>query len=88
MREVEIGARLRQLRQEAGLSRPALARAAEIGESWIADFEKGRRKAPTIHTLMRIVRGLAKLTGRTEAEVLVALLQDTDSPSTPASGGR
>jgi transcriptional regulator with XRE-family HTH domain len=52
-----FGKRLRELRNEAGLSQPALAEAAGVGLSTLRDFEQGRRE-PTLGTLVKLAAGL------------------------------
>ena len=42
-RRVEVGRRLRELRQERGLAQAALARAARMGQATLSNYEKGRR---------------------------------------------
>lgn len=49
--------RLRELRDEAGLSQPALAERAGIGVSTLRQFEYGIRE-PTYGTLVKLARAL------------------------------
>jgi len=88
---MEIGTRLRRMREMAGISRPVLARAAGLGESYLADLEKGQLKDPRIGTFIRVVLAVSKLTGRPWMEVLETLLrdalQDADT-NAPVGGGR
>lgn len=42
-RRVEVGRRLRELRQERGLTQAELARAARMGQATLSNYEKGRR---------------------------------------------
>jgi len=86
---MEIGTRLRRMREMAGISRPMLARAAGVGESYLAALEKGQLTDPKISTFLRVVMAVSKLTGRPWIEVLENLLQGAlVSTSAPASGGR
>jgi len=84
-----VGARLRQMREAAGISRPVLARAAGIGESHLTDLEKGVLADPKVSTFVRIVKGLAAVTGQPPMQVLEYLLQDAlVDTNAPAGGGR
>jgi len=88
---MEIGKRLRRMREEAGISRPVLARAAGVGESYLAALEKGQLSDPKIGTFVRVVTAMAKLTGRPWMYVLEQLLQDVfrdADTNAPADGGR
>jgi len=86
---MEIGARLRRMRETAGISRPVLARAAGVGESYLAALEKGQLSDPRVSTFVRVVTAMAKLTGRSWMQVLEYLLQDTlADTNAPAGGGR
>jgi len=77
------------MREAAGISRPVLARAAGVGESYLAALEKGGLSDPKISTFVRVVMAMSKLTNRPWIEVLETLLQDTlVDTSAPASGGR
>jgi transcriptional regulator with XRE-family HTH domain len=49
--------RLKALREENGLSQPALAERAGIGVSTLRQFEYGRRE-PTYGTLVKLASGL------------------------------
>jgi transcriptional regulator with XRE-family HTH domain len=84
-----IGMRLRRMREEAGISRPVLARAAGVGETYLANLETGRLTDPKIGTLLRVAAGMAELTGRNMMEVLEQLVQDVlADTNAPAGGGR
>jgi transcriptional regulator with XRE-family HTH domain len=50
--------RLKMLRQQAGLSQPALAERSGIAVSTIRQFEYGRRE-PTFGTLVKLAHGLS-----------------------------
>lgn len=50
---VVVGRRVRQMRQERGLSLSALARAAGIGKGSLSELESGRRN-PTLDTLYAV----------------------------------
>ena len=52
-----LGARIRDLRQERGLSQEALADAAAIGRSYMSAIERGVRNCSTLH-LIRIAKSL------------------------------
>lgn len=53
----KLGARIRVLRLERGLSQEALADAAKIGRSYMSGIERGVRNCSTLH-LVRIARAL------------------------------
>ena len=53
-----LGLRIRQLRQEQGLSQEALADVAKIGRSYMSGIERGVRNCSTLH-LIRISRALS-----------------------------
>ncbi|MDE7087628.1 MAG: helix-turn-helix domain-containing protein [Clostridia bacterium] len=57
MDAIEVGKRVRQLREEAGFSQNKLATKAGIAPSYIPDIEKGK-KCPTVQTLGYICFGL------------------------------
>lgn len=57
MDAIEVGKRVRQLREKAGLSQNRLAIKAGIAPSYIPDIEKGK-KCPTVQTLDYICFGL------------------------------
>jgi len=52
-----LGVRIRQLRQERGLSQEALADVARIGRSYMSGIERGVRNCSTLH-LVRLARAL------------------------------
>ena len=87
-----IGVRLKELRRAAGITRPALARAtAGVSEGYITHIERGDIGDPKTSTLIRIVRGLASITGQPPMQVLEYLLQDAlqnADTNAPAGGGR
>lgn len=53
----KLGARLRDLRQERGLSQEALADTAGIGRSYMSGIERGVRNCSTLH-LIRLAHAL------------------------------
>ncbi len=55
---VRMGARLRALREERGLTQQVAARAAGITTDMISRLENGRYKSPGLRTLLRIANGL------------------------------
>lgn len=54
----ELGARLRLLREERGLTQQALARAAGIATDMVSRLENGHYASPGLRTLRRIADGL------------------------------
>jgi len=84
-----IGPAIRRLRESARAPRRVLAHRAGVGETFLGDLERGERTDLRVFTLVRIVRGLASITGRPPMEVLKYLLQDTlVDTNAPADGGR
>jgi len=85
-----IGVRLKELRKMTGITRPVLARAAAgVSEGYLTQIEHGYIGDPKTSTLIRIVKGLASITGRPPMEVLEYLLQDAlVDTNAPAGGGR
>ena len=63
MTPVEVGRRLRQLRQDAGLSQVELAERADSSQPEISDWERGRRR-PGVTNLLRLARALGVHPGR------------------------
>jgi predicted ATPase/transcriptional regulator with XRE-family HTH domain len=53
-----VGARLRRLRERAGLSQEALAERAGLGLTTLKALERDRRQRPHAHTLMRLADAL------------------------------
>jgi predicted transcriptional regulator len=85
---MNVGARLRAVREEMGISRPILARAAEMTEGHLYRLERGDIEIQ-LSTFLKIVRGLANITGRPPMEVLKYLLQGVlVETRAPAGGGR
>lgn len=76
--EVPFGARLRQLREAAGLTQAELAERADLSPNAISALERGERTRPYPHT----VRALAAALGLTAAEQ--ALLASTVRGRPPA----
>jgi transcriptional regulator with XRE-family HTH domain len=52
-----LGGRIRDLRQERGLSQEALADTAGVGRSYMSGIERGVRNCSTLH-LFRIAKAL------------------------------
>lgn len=73
---VRMGARLRALREERGLTQQGAAKAAGITTDMISRLENGRYKSPGLRTLVRIADGLG---------VAVSALMPDASPT--AMGG-
>lgn len=57
MDAIEVGKRVKQYRENAGLTQNALATRAGVAPSYIPDIEKGK-KCPTVQTLGYICFGL------------------------------
>jgi transcriptional regulator with XRE-family HTH domain len=55
---VELGHRLRSLREERGLTQQALARAAGIATDMVSRLENGHYSSPGLRTLLRIADGM------------------------------
>jgi transcriptional regulator with XRE-family HTH domain len=74
-----FGARLRQLREVAGLTQEELARRAGLTPNAISDLELGRRRHPYPHT----VRSLADALGLSEDEhaALVSAVPRRSAPT-------
>ena len=53
----KLGARVRQLREQQGLSQEALADRARIGRSYMSGIERGVRNCSTLH-LLKLGRAL------------------------------
>jgi XRE family transcriptional regulator of biofilm formation len=53
-----LGRKIRRLREAAGLRQEDLARAAGVTQSYIVLLEKGLRKNPSLHVLLRIAKRL------------------------------
>jgi transcriptional regulator with XRE-family HTH domain len=54
----EFGERVRQLREEKGLTREALAEKCGLSAVYLKKLEAGERLTPTLQTLDRIARAL------------------------------
>jgi transcriptional regulator with XRE-family HTH domain len=63
----KIGARIRTLREERGLSQEGLADVARIGRSYMSGIERGVRNCSTLH-LLRIAKALRVRAGELFAE--------------------
>ena len=55
---VEMGARLRALREEQGYSLTALAEAAGVSKGYLSDLERGAAGNPTVDVVRKIASGL------------------------------
>lgn len=55
---LELGHRLRSLREERGLTQQALARAAGIATDMVSRLENGHYSSPGLRTLLRIADGM------------------------------
>jgi transcriptional regulator with XRE-family HTH domain len=53
-----FGQRLKQVRQDRGMTQEQLAEAAELHPTFISNVERGYR-VPTVATLLRLASGLA-----------------------------
>jgi transcriptional regulator with XRE-family HTH domain len=53
----KLGARVRERRQELGLSQEALARESDIHWTFLGQVERGRRNV-SLHNLLKIAQGL------------------------------
>ncbi len=78
---VAFGLRLREMREERGISQDTLSRVTGIHDTAIGRFERGARE-PRLTTIMRLARGLGVRPG-----VLVDGLSDPadEAPSTEAA---
>jgi transcriptional regulator with XRE-family HTH domain len=54
---IALGARVRRLRETAGLTQEAMAHAAEVHWTYIGQIERGERN-PTYKNLLRLASGL------------------------------
>lgn len=52
-----LGNRIRQIREDQGMSQEALADAARVGRSYMSGIERGVRNCSTLH-LLRLARAL------------------------------
>jgi transcriptional regulator with XRE-family HTH domain len=55
---VELGARLRTLREERGLTQQVLAQSAGIATDMVSRLENGHYSSPGLRTLVRIAEGM------------------------------
>lgn len=55
---VELGQRIRALREERGLTQQALARSAGIATDMVSRLENGHYSSPGLRTLLRIAEGM------------------------------
>ena len=98
--DVTFGARLRRLREAAGLTQEELASRAGLSTRGIASLERGERKHPYPHTVRSLADALrlpederaalfAAVPGRggaTQAPITAPLESDLPIPSTPLLG--
>ncbi len=66
-----IGANIRTLRRERGLTQEQLAERTEVGRHFLSDIETERRRA-SVHTLVRLTRAL-----ETSADLILGLRSAT-----------
>jgi predicted ATPase/DNA-binding XRE family transcriptional regulator len=79
-----FGARLRQLREAAGLTQEELAWRAGLTAKAISVLERGERKRPFPHTVRAIAHAL-ELSGNDRASLLAAVPKRGSAPSSRAS---
>jgi transcriptional regulator with XRE-family HTH domain len=78
----KLGARIRTLRKEAGLSLTALAERADVSKGYLWTLERGETKTrPSGETLHRIAKAL----GTTIADLLGRSVEPGDRPAVPGS---
>jgi predicted transcriptional regulator len=82
-----VGPAIRRMRENARAPRRILAHRAGVGETFLGDLERGERGDVRVSTLIRIVKGLASITGQPAMEVLEQVLQDVLDTNAPAGGG-
>ena len=82
MNEKEFGHRLRQLREDSGLSQKALAKRAKVSSATISRIELGQ-SSPTLCTMMAISRalglsvvGLIRDVKKSHSDELAALIRE------------
>jgi transcriptional regulator with XRE-family HTH domain len=77
--ESALGALLKQLRENRGLSLRELAQLAEVDHAYIYRLETGAKEAPSDETLNKLIRALKA--GKREGEMLryVATHPETDA---------
>jgi transcriptional regulator with XRE-family HTH domain len=72
-RVMEFGERIRQLREQAGLSQNALARAAGIDSTHVSRIENSKQGVPRRTTVVKLIRALGfSLTDEQAQELLGA----------------
>jgi transcriptional regulator with XRE-family HTH domain len=72
-RVMEFGERIRQLREQAGLSQNALARAAGIDSTHVSRIENAKQGVPRRTTVVKLIRALGlSLTDEQAQELLGA----------------
>ncbi len=90
---MEIGARIKQRRQEAGLTAVELARRADVSKGYVSELESGQAQRPSGAVLFRISTALgttvADLMGRevvsAPTEISATLLQFANLVQLPDS---
>jgi transcriptional regulator with XRE-family HTH domain len=69
---MQFGERLRQLREQAGLSQNALARAAGIDSTHLSRIENAKQGTPRMTTVVKLVRALGLQLTDEQAQHLLA----------------
>jgi transcriptional regulator with XRE-family HTH domain len=89
-RRAGLGARLRALRQAAGMTLDALAEAAKLDKGYLSRVERGQ-KAPSIATVLRLSEALSvpvgELFGERVAEHAVRVTRRAERVTTAPEGG-
>lgn len=65
--------RLKNLREQAGLTQEELARRANVSVSLVSKYERGEERNPTTKTLLALSRVLSPLLGKSVNQVLTEL---------------
>jgi transcriptional regulator with XRE-family HTH domain len=60
--KLKIGTRIKQLRNELGISQEALGLEAEVDRTYVSDVENGRRNV-SVEILERLIKGLKVTVG-------------------------
>ncbi len=84
-REESFGARLRQFREAAGLTREELAERARLSTNAISALERGQRRRPYPHTV-RVLADALDLSGNERAALLAAAPKRAGMAFTKPSG--
>jgi transcriptional regulator with XRE-family HTH domain len=77
-----LGAAIRKVRQERGLTQRQLAAKADVEPTWISRLENGSAN-PSIATLRRIAKAL-----KLPLPELIALSEETDRPRKASRSGK